>query len=95
MARFRGTVQGSRGEASRLGSTNGGLVTNTNGWDAGVRVVARVDDEGRDTFAIYATGGSSGSHRRLIGHVVDGPDGPVVEIEPAERALALLKSGVV
>lgn len=33
--------------------------THTRGWDSGVRVVARVEDE-QDVFDVYATGGSNG-----------------------------------
>jgi len=38
MAQFRGTVQGSRGGASRLGGKSSGIDTTANGWDMGVRV---------------------------------------------------------
>jgi hypothetical protein len=61
MARFRGTIQGCRGEASRLGGTETGIETRTNGWNSGVRVVGFVDDNGDDCFDIYITGGSNGS----------------------------------
>ena len=61
MARFRGTVQGGRGEASRLGTKNSGMVTKCYGWHSGVKVVASVDEEGKDTFHVYKTGGSTGS----------------------------------
>ena len=68
MARFRGTVRGGRGEASRLGHRH--ITTTANGWDLGVNVdgdqVRRLDDDQvtyDDHFAVYATGGSSGSSR--------------------------------
>lgn len=57
MAQFRATIQGTRGEASRLGSKQSGLTVTANGWNAGVRVVAG-HRNGVDTFDIYATGGS-------------------------------------
>ena len=38
MARYRGTVQGQRGGASRLGGTVSGLAVTANGWDVGARV---------------------------------------------------------
>lgn len=60
MARFRGTIQGSRGQASRLGTTNGGIVTNTNGWQTGIKVIGSVDKNGKDVFSVYATSGSDG-----------------------------------
>ena len=57
MARFRATVTGSRGEASRLG--HHGISTKTNGWNAGVDVEAGVIG-GEDCFTVFATGGSNG-----------------------------------
>lgn len=74
MARFRGTVQGGRTEASRLGHKNTGLVTTTNGWNAGVRVSGYVGSDDADTFDIYMTAGSSGGVLRHLGTVklVDG-----------------------
>ena len=58
MARFMGSVRGSRGEATRLGGTNTGLQTICNGWHEGIHVVAQVIGE-KDYFTIYTTGGSS------------------------------------
>ena len=36
MAHFRGTVQENRGETSRLGSRNSGLVATCDGWNIGL-----------------------------------------------------------
>ena len=58
MARFRGTVEGNRGMASRLGSPNSGLRVTCNGWQGGISITATVDLDGNDRFLIYATGGS-------------------------------------
>ena len=49
MAQFIGTVQGDRGEASRLGNKKSGLTTEYNSWNYGVRVIARRED-GVDIF---------------------------------------------
>ena len=38
MAHFRGTLQGHRGEASRLGSRSSGLVINAASWQGAVNV---------------------------------------------------------
>ena len=77
MARFRGTLSGQRGVASRLGSKKSGLTADVNGWRGGVRVVAEVDDGGRDVFEVYATAGSSAySEPRYLGYVVVGQNGP-------------------
>lgn len=60
MARFIGYVQGQAGEVSRLGSPRSGITAQAQGWDVGVRVVGHNRD-GEDEFAIFSTGGSSGS----------------------------------
>ena len=60
MARFRGTVHGGRGEASRLG--HHGITTDANGWELGVNVDGG-SFGGSDHFTIYATGGSNERHR--------------------------------
>jgi hypothetical protein len=70
MARFRATIQGNRGEASRLGSASSGIVTRTNGWDAGVDVIGRTEGD-NDLFSIRATGGSGGSRQPVEIAVVD------------------------
>ena len=69
-----------------LSGTNsrGNLVTAWNskechlrGWNAGVRVYASLDENGRDSFCIYMSGGSIGAHYdTFLGHVVDTEDGP-------------------
>ena len=59
MAQFRGTVQGNRSETSRLGHKTSGLVTECNGWNIGVKCVARYNKEAdRDEIMIYKTSGS-------------------------------------
>jgi hypothetical protein len=69
MARFRATIQGQRGEASRLGNGKTGIQGRVNGWHVGVRVSGYTRD-GEDVFAIYATGGSSPRHSdQCIGYV--------------------------
>lgn len=76
MARFRGTVQGKRTEASRLGHKDGGLRATANGWDAGITATAYVDADGNDAFDVYATGGSNGSGKNvLLGTMTANADG--------------------
>lgn len=60
MAQFMATIQGNRGEASRVGSRDSGIVAHINGWDFGITVAAR-HVNGKDLFDVYKT---SGSHRR-------------------------------
>jgi len=77
MARFLGAVQGSRGEASRLGSNSSGIRAQAQGWDCGVTVYGEsvIDSHSGksvDQFEIYATGGSNGrSHRKLVATIVE------------------------
>lgn len=59
MARFRGTLAGGRGMVSRLGTPKSGLSARVNGWEAGVRVYAHVDEAGNDSFDVDVTGGSN------------------------------------
>ena len=67
MARFRGTVRADGVDASRLGHVNSGLVTNCNGWDAGVEVIASAQGE-IDCFNVWITGGShNDAHKHLAG----------------------------
>ena len=70
MARFRATIQGQRGSASRLGSTKSGITAQVNGWDVGVDVDAD-DENGTDTFKVYVTGGSRNAvNARHVGTVL-------------------------
>lgn len=58
MTQFRATIEGQRGEASRLGSKSRGIIATVNGWDSGVRVEAN-HSNGEDVFTIFATSGSN------------------------------------
>jgi len=59
MAQFMGTIQGSRGQATRLGGKPSGLSVSANGWTCGVKVYAYFDETtGEDRFLVYLTGGS-------------------------------------
>jgi len=59
MARFRATIQGNRGEASRLGSAASGITATVNGWNIGARVEVQVGSTGVDEVRVYLTDGSS------------------------------------
>jgi len=58
MAQFRGTVTGSRGTASRLGTKVSGLTVTASGWNVGVRIEVSHED-GRDVVRVWRTGGSN------------------------------------
>lgn len=76
MARFMGTIQGARGEASRLGGESSGITARAQGWNVGVEVRGHATDGNRDIFDVYMNGGSNGSaSSRLLGRVTLGADG--------------------
>lgn len=81
MARFRATIKGQRGEASRLGGPKQGIVAVANGWDVGVRVVGGVTAQGDDEFQVYATGGSNGGGGNFVGVVRLTPNGNPVFVK--------------
>jgi hypothetical protein len=60
MAHFYGSVQGSRGAASRLGGRQAGIRTVAKGWQFGVDVYLYHDEKtGRDFAHVYQTKGSA------------------------------------
>ena len=60
MARFWGFVRGkAKTAATRLGTEKTGLGGSFNGWNIGVSVNCFVDNDGKDIFYIYKTGGSN------------------------------------
>ena len=65
MARFFGSVKGSRGEATRLGHSS--MVASANGWHLGATVHIFEGQGGKDTVSITLGGGSSGSERLHLG----------------------------
>ena len=70
MAQFRATIKGQRGQASRLGSKETGIVADINGWNLGVRVEAFYDaDSDQDIFTVFETGGSNGAPGRMIARI--------------------------
>ena len=73
MAQFRGSVQGNRSEASRLGHKTSGLTTECNGWNIGVRCYAYHDEEtGKDVIKVTQTHGSSyGGIDKVIAYITE------------------------
>ena len=82
MAQFRAIIRGQRGEASRLGSKQSGIVAHVDGWHTGATV--RIDHvDGRDRISIYRTGGSNAnSTARLVARwfAAEAIDYPVVSV---------------
>lgn len=60
MAKFMGTVQGSRGMVHRLGHESRGIAVHAKSWELGVKVNGYVDSKGKVCFDIYKTAGSNG-----------------------------------
>lgn len=76
MARFRATIKGARGEASRLGTAKSGLLVHVNGWNVGVTITAAVAQDGKDILFVYETGGSN-DHKpfKLLATIVEDQSG--------------------
>jgi hypothetical protein len=66
MAHFYGTVQGNRGEASRLGSKDSGLETLAASWAGAIRVSLFVDPAGRDAYRVTQEPHNGAGVSRLI-----------------------------
>ncbi len=67
MAHFYGSIQGQRGEATRLGSKNSGLRAITAGWTGAISVTLSHKD-GKDVATIYRQPHqNSGGNTILIG----------------------------
>lgn len=75
MARFLAAIEGSRGEATRLGTPRSGIRAQAQGWSVGVKAYGHAYGD-VDEFTIYATGGSNGGHSdTLIGRITLDDDG--------------------
>ena len=67
MSHFYGSMEGSRGEATRCGTKSSGLSIHARGWRVGARVECSVNTEGQDEVQVFSTSGSNGhSQDRLI-----------------------------
>jgi hypothetical protein len=63
MSHFYGTLNGSRGEATRCGDKNSGMLTNCAGWGGSIQAQA-YENDGMDMYRVFLTpwansGGSS------------------------------------
>lgn len=71
MAHFIGVVQGSRGEATRLGGKPSGMRVNASGWDLGV-TARMLHIDGKDRIYLYRTAGSNGHSSQHIATIIEG-----------------------
>lgn len=66
MSRFYAEIRGNaQTEATRCGTERSGIWGHIRGWDVGIEVNGHVVED-KDTFHIYATGGSHGSTREVF-----------------------------
>jgi len=80
MARFYGSMQGNKGEATRIGTASSGLSGHIRGWSIGGRVVMSTNGNGKDVVTIWLTSGSNRSkHPQLLGHFTYADDGSLVK----------------
>ncbi len=68
MAHFYGTVEGQRGEASRLGNVKSGLTTQAAGWGGAIKVQVYVDEAtGEDRYSVtLIPWRNSGGNSRVV-----------------------------
>jgi hypothetical protein len=66
MARFYASIRGSRGEATRMGTTQSGISGHIRGWDVGGEVRCYVGENGEDRVAVFLTSGSNGHGQRVL-----------------------------
>lgn len=93
MAQFRGTLEGNRGPASRLGTKQSGLNGTVNAWNVGANICARHDQNG-DSIEFLLTCGSDRHNPRILpinvfaddrGAFVVMVDGKVIAEKKAEQ----------
>jgi hypothetical protein len=85
MAQFRGTLQGQRGETSRLGSKKSGLRARLAGWAGSVVVRLFSDEGGRDMATVTLEQGNEyGSGGPTI-TLYDGPIGATTRTAMATK----------
>ena len=77
MARFYGSIQGSRGEATRMGTPSSGMNGHIRGWNVGGEVSCYGRGE-QDTTVLTLTGGSNGQRNLGVEIVAFEEDGPRV-----------------
>lgn len=65
MAQFYASIQGNRGEATRVGTKSSGIVGHIRGWEVGARVYCS-HENGHDVVRVYKTSGSTGREREKL-----------------------------
>jgi hypothetical protein len=52
MAKFYGSIKGSRGEATRCGTINSGIKTSVQSWDGSIITALSYDGDNRDILMV-------------------------------------------
>lgn len=91
MSHFYGSLQGSRGEATRCGTAWSGVTCHVRGWHVGTEATAHVDADGSDAVRLVATRGSAGYGGEAIGSVRLDDSGSLV-LEPSAWTLAQVQA---
>jgi hypothetical protein len=80
MSRFYASIQGSRGEATRLGTEQSGMYGHIRGWNIGASVEMSVSADGNDICTVSITRGSNGKGAELpIGSFIIDKNGVIVK----------------
>ncbi len=58
MSHFYSTIQGNRGEATRCGTKDSGIMASARSWSGSITVYLDVDDQGDDCYRICVGEGS-------------------------------------
>ena len=68
MAQFYASIQGNRGQATRMGTKQSGMDGHVRGWNVGCRVFMQYNEQtGQDECIIDLTSGSSGGCSNRLG----------------------------
>lgn len=79
MARYQASIQGSRGEASRLGTPKSGIRAMARGWEGGAKVIMWEGEDGRDYVSVTIGPHQNVSQKTIL-------HGPIADlIEEAEE----------
>lgn len=71
MSQFYGSMKGCRGETTRAGSKQSGMIAHIRGWNIGVQIYLS-HANGRDEIQVFKTGGSNNPNNigDAIAHIV-------------------------
>lgn len=61
MAHFYTSATNSRGNLTTASGLRSGQTVHARGWNSGVKVISKIDQDGRDVFYVYRTAGSGGA----------------------------------